>query len=130
LRSTGLWTGEVWHRRADGEVVLVHSRQAMRRDAAGSPHAVIEINSDMTGRRQTESRLRITEEQQRLLLDGARDHAILTFDPDGFLTGWSSSAERLLGYAETEILGRSFDAFFRREDVETGEATRILGAAR
>jgi PAS domain S-box-containing protein len=129
LRSTGLWTGELRHRRADGEVVLVHSRQAMRRDAAGRPHAVIEINSDITGRRQTESRLRVTEEQQRLLLDGAKDHAILTFDPAGFVTSWSTSAERLMGYAEAEILGQPFAGLFRPEDVADGEAARILAAA-
>jgi PAS domain S-box-containing protein len=125
LLDTGLWTGELRHRRADGDVVLVHSRQAMRRDAAGRPHAVIEINSDITDRRHTESQLRVTEEQ-RLPLDGARDHAILTFDPAGNVTSWSSSAGRLMGYTEAEILGRSFEAFFRPEDVAAGVPARVL----
>jgi PAS domain S-box-containing protein len=130
LLSTGLWTGELRHRRADGTPVLVHSRQAMRRDANGRPHAVIEINSDVTGHRHAEAKLRMSEEQHRLLLDGAQDYAIVTLDPHGNVTSWSSSAERLLGYSESEIVGRPVTAFFRPEDVSAGLPGRILADAR
>ncbi|GAA1029006.1 hypothetical protein GCM10009557_16000 [Virgisporangium ochraceum] len=130
LRSTGMWTGDLRQRRADGATVHVHSRQAMRRDTTGRPHAVIEINSDVTGHRLAESRLRSTEEQQRLLLDGAGDCAIVTLDPEGRVTSWSSSAERLLGYAEAEIVGHPVTAFFRPEDVSAGLPARLLSEAR
>jgi len=108
----------------------VHSRQAMRLDTAGRPHAIIEINSDITGRRYAEARLRATEEQQRLLLDGARDHAILMLDPDGLVMSWSTSAERLKGYQEEEILGRPYAVFFPPDQVAAGIPERILDDAR
>ncbi|GAA0914108.1 PAS domain S-box protein [Virgisporangium aurantiacum] len=130
LLVTGLWTGELRHRRADGGTVFVHSRQAMRRDANGRPHAVIEINSDVTGHRLAEAKLRMTEEQQRLLLDGARDHAVVSLDPDGVVTSWSPSAERLFGFTESEIVGQPATAFFRPEDVSAGLLARILADAR
>jgi PAS domain S-box-containing protein len=130
LLGTGLWTGELRHRGADGAAVFVHSRQAMRRDAAGRPHAVIEINSDVTGHRHAEAKLRMTEEQQRLLLDGARGHAIVTLDPEGNVTSWSASAERLLGYTEAEIVGSPVARFFRAEDVAAGLPARLLSEAR
>lgn len=130
LLVTGLWTGELRHRRADGGTVFVHSRQAMRRDATGRPHAVIEINSDVTGHRLAEAKLRMTEEQQRLLLDGARDHAVVSLDPDGVVTSWSPSAERLFGYSENQIVGQPATALFRTGDVAAGLLARILADAR
>ncbi len=129
LLDTGLWTGELRHRRSDGATVHVHSRQAMRLDATGRPHAVIEINSDMTGHRHAEARLRLAEEHHGLLLDGAKDHTIVTLDPDGNVTSWSSSAERLFGYPESEIVGHPAAAFFRPEDVAAGLPGRLLTEA-
>ena len=54
----------------------------------------------------------------RLLVEGVRDHALFTMDPNGFVTSWNRGAERLLGYAEAEILGRNFSCFFTPEDVQ------------
>jgi PAS domain S-box-containing protein len=64
LLQTGQWQGELVHTRADGEKIVVASRMALQRDDQGQPVAILEINRDVTARRQAEEALKI--EQQRL----------------------------------------------------------------
>ena len=54
LEREGKWEGEVIHTRPDGRTVIVESRWALVRDAEGRPSAVLEINRDITARRQME----------------------------------------------------------------------------
>jgi len=57
---------------------------------------------------------------QRLLheriLQSATDYAIVATDPKGRVTRWNAGAERILGWTEAEMLGRSAEAFFTPED--------------
>ena len=52
-----------------------------------------------------------------LILRSIVDHAIVTLDADGIVTSWNEGAERILGWTEAEIVGRSADVFFTPEDV-------------
>ncbi len=58
--------------------------------------------------------------EQRLLheriLDSATDYAIVAMDPAGRVTRWNTGAERILGWTEDEMLGRTVEAFFTPED--------------
>ena len=54
LLAGGRWDGELEHRRKDGVRIVVASRQSLRRDANGTPMAIIELNSDVTERRRAE----------------------------------------------------------------------------
>ncbi|HEX5158134.1 MAG TPA: PAS domain-containing sensor histidine kinase [Ktedonobacterales bacterium] len=54
LQRDGAWEGELTHTRPDGRIVIVESRQVLVRDAAGQPSAILEINRDITERRQLE----------------------------------------------------------------------------
>lgn len=56
----------------------------------------------------------------RLLVENAQDYAIFVVDPQGLVQSWNAGAERLLGYREVEILGRSADLFFTPEDLQRG----------
>ncbi len=51
----------------------------------------------------------------QLLFESATDFAIFTMDPNGVTTTWNTGAERLFGYKEQEILGRSADVIFPPE---------------
>lgn len=51
-----------------------------------------------------------------MILDSAVDHAIITTDGGGCITGWNAGAERILGYGEAEVLGRSGEIVFTAED--------------
>jgi PAS domain S-box-containing protein len=65
-----------------------------------------------------ESRLAETNGRFRLLVEGVRDYALFTMDPTGCVTSWNVGAERMLGYAEAEIVGRNFSCIFTPEDVQ------------
>jgi PAS domain S-box-containing protein len=52
----------------------------------------------------------------RLIFESAIDFAIFTMDPNGITTSWNSGAERLLGYKDEEIIGRSADLTFPPEE--------------
>jgi PAS domain S-box-containing protein len=54
LARDGHWEGELVHTRRDGSRVVVSSRQALQRDNAGQPRAILEINTDVTARRELE----------------------------------------------------------------------------
>ena len=75
---------------------------------------------DITARRESEAALRRSEEHYRLLVEGAREYAILLLDPGGRVTAWNTGAEAIFGYAEPEILGRSGAVLFTPEDRAAG----------
>lgn len=67
--------------------------------------------------REDRESLRRSEERFRLLVEGARDYAILMLDPEGDIVSWNTGAERLLGYREAEIGGRHVSFLFTPGDV-------------
>jgi len=52
----------------------------------------------------------------RLIMESAADFAIFTVDPNGIATTWNTGAERLFGYSEREIIGKSVDIVFPPEE--------------
>jgi PAS domain S-box-containing protein len=48
----------------------------------------------------------------RQIVQSATETAIISTDPDGRVTTWSEGAERILGWTEDEMLGRSLDCLF------------------
>src|SRR5579859_67115 len=93
-----LWEGELIHTRRDGSAITVASRWALQTDDAGQPHAFLEINTDITARKQMEATLREREASletaQSLAHLGSWDANLLTN-----VVNWSVEARRLLGYA-------------------------------
>ncbi|MGX5774859.1 PAS domain S-box protein [Methylorubrum zatmanii] len=72
--------------------------------------------------------------EQRLLheriLDSATDYAILAMDPQGRVTRWNTGAERILGWSESEMLGRTVEALFTPEDRAAGGPEAEIALAR
>jgi PAS domain S-box-containing protein len=56
--------------------------------------------------------------QFRLLVEGANDYALFTMDAAGRVTSWNAGAERLLGYAGSDIVGQKFSRIFTAEDIQ------------
>ncbi len=75
------------------------------------------------------SQLRESEERYRLLVEGLQDYAILMLDPQGLVTSWTSAAEKIKGYSADEILGKSFECFYTKADIERGRPQEILRLA-
>ena len=74
-------------------------------------------------------KLKETEEGFRLLVEGVRDYAIYSLDPDGFVTTWNTGAQRIKGYTAEEIIGKHFSCFYTPEDVQSNHPDRALQIA-
>jgi PAS domain S-box-containing protein len=69
------------------------------------------------------------EEPFRLLVDAVQEYAIFMLDTNGHITTWNSGAERIKGYAASEIIGRHFSIFYPEEDIRAGKPQRELEIA-
>jgi PAS domain S-box-containing protein len=78
---------------------------------------------------QIAARLKESEEQYRLLVEGVRDYAIFGLDPQGRITSWNSGAELMKGYTSAEALGRHFSLFYMESDLAEGKPDRTLQTA-
>jgi PAS domain S-box-containing protein len=106
--------------RADGAERRIAWRNATLRDEEGRLVATVSSGLDVTDLRAAEEELRASEERGRLILAGARDHAILTTDRAGRITSWSPGAEAVFGYSAEEIEGGDVAVLFTPEDREAG----------
>ena len=70
-RKSGEWEGELVHTRKDGRTVFVDSRWALQRDEHGKPLGVLEVNRDITRRRELEVGLAASEDILSLALECA-----------------------------------------------------------
>jgi signal transduction histidine kinase len=57
LFETGMWEGELIHRKRDGSIIVVASAWALHRNAQGQPARILEVNVDITARKQAEQTL-------------------------------------------------------------------------
>jgi len=71
-------------------------------------------------------RLHETNQRYQLIIEGSKDQALFTVDGQGRVTSWNPGAERLLGYAESEIIGKDYSRFFTPEDVRRGIPRREI----
>ncbi|WP_051155374.1 CheR family methyltransferase [Noviherbaspirillum massiliense] len=75
---------------------------------------------DITRRREAEEKVRAGEERMRLVAESTRDYAIITTDKQGRVTSWNQGAQRMFGFTEEEMLGKSSDVIFLPEDIAAG----------
>ena len=90
ILEKGSWEGEVVRRRRDGASLIVSSRWALRRDAAGNPASIMESNTDITQRKRE-------EEKFRKLLESAPD-AIVIVNDCGRIVLTNAQTEKIFGY--------------------------------
>nr|WP_247887227.1 PAS domain S-box protein [Azospirillum sp. SYSU D00513] len=69
-------------------------------------------------------------EQQRIMLEGIRDHAIFMMDTDGRITSWPSGAQAIFQWRPEEVLGQDTAILFTPEDREACAHRRELDTAR
>jgi PAS domain S-box-containing protein len=63
LLARGYWEGELVHTRKNGERLVVASHWVLHRDEEGKPKAVLEVNNDITERKDAEKEVRRLNEE-------------------------------------------------------------------
>ena len=114
---------------ATGEYRWMRARAYPRRNASGEIIRWYGVVEDVHDKKLAEAALRESEERLRLVVEGARDHAILTTDTEGVVTSWSAGAEAVFGWSPAEAVGQSFSLIFTPEDREKGADLRELSTA-
>ena len=69
------------------------------------------------------------EEPYRVLVDSIKDYAIFMLDADGKVATWNAGAQRIKGYAASEIIGRHFSVFYPEAEVRAGKCEHELRIA-
>ncbi len=84
---------------------------------------------DITERHQLEEGLRETRELVEMLGENVRDYSIFLLDNEGRIQTWNHGAQRMKGYAASEILGKPLSIFYTPEDVEARKPEEALRRA-
>ncbi|GLR83467.1 MASE1 domain-containing protein [Bradyrhizobium iriomotense] len=63
------------------------------------------------------------------LIEGVVDYAIFALDKEGHVTSWNSTAQKIIGYAPEEIIGKHFGIFYRPDERRAGSPTQALESA-
>ncbi|GEM_PF-1773703 len=97
--------GESLQQRCDGKARLLAWQCRALRDENGQVIGAISFAQDITEMRETEIRLRESEECLRKMATAAQD-AIIMIDGGGTIVFWNPAAERIFGYTPAEAIGR------------------------
>ena len=74
--------------------------------------------------------LQNNEDRYHKMIEEVEDYAILFMDRNGIIQNWNKGAEKIKGYKDYEIIGKSFRLFYLPEDNQRGLPDRLLHEAR
>jgi PAS domain S-box-containing protein len=120
---------EGWRLRRDGSTYWASAVVTAVRDAGGRLVGFSEVTRDLTDRVRTEEELRRGEARFGVLVNSVVDYGIIMLDTEGRISSWNTGAERILGYAASEVLGRHFSVFYYPEDVKLGKPQQEIESA-
>lgn len=109
------------------EVALRESEQKYRRLAASLERKVAEKSSDLIAKNRE---LQESEERYHKMVEDVEDYAIILMDENGIIRNWNKGAEKIKGYTESEIIGKSFETFYTDEDKANRVPESLLAKAK
>jgi PAS domain S-box-containing protein len=63
------------------------------------------------------------------MVESIDDYSIILLDTDGNIESWSKGAEKVQGYKEHEVIGKSFSMFYTEEDIKASHIYNLLEQA-
>jgi hypothetical protein len=70
-----------------------------------------------------------TSDELALLIDEVQDYAIFLMGTRGEIRTWNRGAARIFGYAADDVIGRNFQIFYSREDLDNRKPQHELEVA-
>jgi PAS domain S-box-containing protein len=123
LASNNDWDGELRHKTRHDTEVVVTSRWSLQRDEFGEPTAILEINRDITDRKQAEAALGESEGRLAGVIASAMD-AIITVDERHSIVLFNCAAEKMFRCPGIEAIGQPLTRFIP-ERYHAGHAGHI-----
>lgn len=89
-----------------------------------------ELQQHISALKESQARLKTSEERMSLLVDNIKDYAIVMLDPTGTILNWNEGAIGISGYTSAEVVGQHVSVFYTEEDIRSGQASAHLNEAR
>jgi len=101
--------------------------EAKYRSLAGSLE--MEVERQVQDLKAKSEDLKKSEERYHKMVEEVEDYAILMLDKEGIVQNWNKGAEKIKGYREEEIVGKSFQEFYLPNDRKDGLPLKLLSQA-
>ncbi len=99
-------------------------------DESGRVTGIFVEGHDATEAHRAQTELRESEERNRRIVEGVKDHSIFTVDADNRVVDWTPGAEAVFGWSAEEMKGQTAAILFTPEDREAGVPEREIATAR
>ncbi|MEW6202809.1 MAG: PAS domain S-box protein [bacterium] len=106
----------------DGVPFIGEISAALINDVHGNPKSILVTTRDITKQKEAERALKESNEKLKVLIQ-ASPLAIVALDTEGKITIWNPAAERIFGWNELEVLGRTMP-FVPEDRKEESKALR------
>jgi PAS domain S-box-containing protein len=107
IASGQSWRGEVCNRAKDGSHYWVDSIISPFFGDDGKIERYVSIRTDISDRKRAQAELLTTSSLLQSVLDAASELSIIATTVDGTINVFNHGAQRMLGYTETEMVGKS-----------------------
>jgi PAS domain S-box-containing protein len=118
-----------WHVCKDGSRFWGTNTVQPLYNAAGKLLGFTKLVRDTTLNHVALEELSDSEQQLRLLVENEHDYAIFSIALDGTVTSWNAGAQKVFGYAPTDVIGCNFSKLFTPDDVIAGLPSAELNDA-
>jgi PAS domain S-box-containing protein len=78
---------------------------------------------------QSQAALKSLKRHYQIFVDSVSDHAVFVLNAAGNVATWNKTAQKVIGYAADEIIGKHFSVLYRPDERRAGEPNRALELA-